>query len=124
MVRLEPVTFEAVQRHFVDFQKKSKCFELPPEEAEYLGIFQDSEMIGYFVMVAYADFAEINQGYLKPEARHQELPKECLKLLEYICKKAGYTEIKLGTHNRFKSYMSFMKDNGYKPEQLIFSKRI
>lgn len=124
MVELRTVGFNDIQHWFQDFQKHSKCYEMPPEEAEYLGIFNNEELIGYFIMVVYADFVEINQGFLKPEFRHSNLPKECLRLLEYQCKKAEFTEIKLGTHNRFKSYLEFMKDNGYKPEHLIFSKRI
>lgn len=125
MVELIPVAFQDIQHWFVDFQKKSKCFEIPPEESEFIGIYTDQELVGYFVLVGYDDgVIDINQGYLKPSARHTDLPKECLKLIESACSRAGYKEIKLGTHNRFKSYLEFMKDNGYKPEHLIFSKRI
>ena len=124
MISLREVYFNDVQHWFWDFQKHSKCFELPPEEAEYLGIFKDDRLVGYFVVVTYADYLEINQGYLIKEVRHTDLPKECLRLLEYLAKRVGIQEIKLGTHNRFKSYLNFMKDNGYRPEHLVFSKRI
>lgn len=125
MLVLKTTPFADVQKWFCDFQKHSKCFEMPPDEGEIVGIYLDTELIGYFILVGYDnEYVEVNQGYLKPAYRHKALPNDCIKLMEEGCRKAGYKEIKLGTHNRFQSYLRFMKQNGYKPEHLIFSKKL
>jgi GNAT superfamily N-acetyltransferase len=125
MLQLSPVSFEVIQNYFVDFQKKSKCFEMPPETGEIIGIYLDAVLIGYFITQAYDNGSiEINQGYLLPKYRHLNLSKDCTALLEHFCKKAGFKTMLLGTHNRFKAYLKFAKGLGYKPQQLIFSKEL
>lgn len=125
MIELRQVDFAVISKFLVDFQKKSKCFEFPPETGQCIGVFMDSVLIGYFIIQGYDDGdAEINQGYLLQKYRHVGLSKDCMALLENMCKAAGYKKMLLGTHNRFKSYLKFAKYLGYKPQQLIFSKEI
>ena len=123
VIELRPVDFRDIQHWFVDFQKKSRCLEMPPEPAEYVGIFNDTELVGYFILQGFdGKTVEVNQGYLKKEYRHLDLADECIRQMEKCCKKAGYKEIRLGTHNRFRSYLKFMARNGYRPEHLVFHK--
>jgi hypothetical protein len=125
MILLKPVSFLDVQQHFVDFQKKSRCFELPPDSAEFVGIYKQDVMIGYFIVQEHSPIeVSINQGYLKSDYRHNNLPLECMKELEKMCKDVGYKKIWLETHNRFKSYMKFASNLGYEPYKLVFKKEI
>lgn len=123
---LAPVSFSRIQSWFVDFQKKSKCFELPPDESELLGIFNDEELIGYFVLLGYKETLSVtvHQGYLKASYRHLDLPKECLRQMEDMCKAAGFKKIVIVTKNRFGAYLKFMRSNGYAPNHLEFEKEI
>ncbi len=96
---------------------------MPPEEAEFIGIFDLDKLIGFFTMVGYEDGdIEIQQGYLIKGYRHLELHKACMALLEQMAKKAGFKRVLLGTHNRFKAYLGFAKGIGYKPQHLTFVK--
>lgn len=125
MLRLAPVDYLVLSKYFQDFQKKSRCFELPPEESQCVGIYEDTTLIGYFIVVCYDDLsAEINQGYLLPKYRHSGLPTKCTTLLEELCRKNGYKKMLLGTHNRFKSYLKFARQLGYKPTHLVFEKSL
>ena len=125
MLSLRPVDHSLISKYFVDLQKKSHCYELPPEGAEFLGIYNDETLIGYFIVQGFEDGdVEINQGYLMREYRHLALPSACMEMLENICKAAGYKRVLLGTHNRFRSYLKFAKTLGYKPNHLIFVKEL
>lgn len=125
MIHLAPVEFLAVQHWFVDYQKKSKNFEMPPEDAGLLGIYRGTELIGYFITTCYQDGdVEINQGYLKPEARHKNLSRISMELLEDRVKKAGYKKIVLGTNRAVGSYIQFMRKMGFNIERAIFSKQV
>lgn len=125
MIEIKPVSHDTISKYFRDFQKKSKCFEMPPEEAEFSGAYLDDELVGYFILQAYGDGdIEIYQGYLRPEYRHTELAKSFMALLEQAIKKLGCKRMILGTHNRFKAYLKFAKALGYKPEHLTFSKNL
>lgn len=125
MIHLKQVDFNTVQHWFVDYQKKSKNYEMPPEQAEYIGIFKGEELIGYFITVTYTSgTVEINQGYLKPEARHKLYSKIALKLLEDAAKKIKCQEIVLATNRAVGSYQRFMKDCGFTLSRAIFNKRL
>lgn len=125
MIQLRPVDFMQIQHWFVDYQKKSKNFELPPEEAQMLGIYRGSELIGYFITLTYQDgTVEINQGYLKKEARHKNLSKIAMSLLEQLVKQNGYRKITLGTNRAVGSYIRFMRSMGFGIERAIFSKEV
>ena len=125
MIRLAPVDFLKIHQWFVDFQKKSKNFEMPPDEGELIGIYRGEELIGYFITVLYTDGTlEINQGYLKPEARHKNLSKISVGLLEESAKKLGVKKIMLGTNRAVGSYIRFMRTMGFSIERAIFSKEI
>ncbi len=125
MIELAPVDFYTIQHLFVDFQKKSKCFEMPPDTAQFIGAYANNKLVGYFVIQGYENVdVEINQGYLLPQYRHLKLYKEFMELLENKCKEAGYKRMLLGTHNRFESYLQFAKGLGYRPQHLVFSKEI
>lgn len=125
MLELKPIDFLDICKHFVDFQKKSKCYEMPPDTGQYIGAFHEGKLAGYLIVQGYDNQeVEINQGYLLPEYRHSNLPIEFMSLLEKLCKAAGYKKMLLGTHNRFHSYLEFAKQLGYEPKHLIFSKEI
>lgn len=122
-LRLKPIDFLTIQKYFQDFQKHSKSYEMPPDSANYFGIYLEETLIGYFILVGYSDHSlEINQGYLKPKARHANLPTKCVELVEELAKKNGYTKVILQTTSRFRSYLKFMKGMNFQPERLIFSK--
>lgn len=126
MLRLAPVDFLKIQHWFVDYQKKSKNYELPPEQAELIGIYRGDELIGYFVTMAYKDtgIIEINQGYLKPEAGHKNLSRISMQLLEQVTKQHGYKKIMLSTNRAVGSYIKFMAGMGYQLERAIFGKEV
>lgn len=125
MIKLLPVDFSKIQSWFTDYQKKSRNFEMPPEEAELLGIYRGEELIGYFITVCYeTGLVEINQGYLKPEARHKNLSKIAMKLLEQLVKSKGYKKIALSTNRAVGSYIRFMRSMDYSIEKAIFSKEV
>jgi len=125
MIELSPVDFLEIQKYFVDFQKHSKSFELPPEESQCIGIYENSTLIGYFIILCYTDASmDIVQGYLKPEVRHCRLSKLCTTLLEARAKKAGIKIIRLQTMSRFKAYQPFAQNLGYKIERIVFSKEL
>lgn len=125
MLSLRQIEYPVVSKFQLDFQKKSNCYELPHEYAQFIGAFSEEEMVGYFALVEYEDGdIEINQGYLRPEYRHAGLVKHFMWILETNCKLAGHKRVLLATNNRFKSYLQFAKGLGYKPEKLIFSKEL
>jgi GNAT superfamily N-acetyltransferase len=126
MLKLKPVDFTDISKYFVDFQKHSKFYEMPPEQGRILGIFDyENKLIGYFILLVFKDQTVwIEQGYLTKEARHKGYPKKAMKLLEERIKKAGLKIIKLQTVSRFKSYLNFAQDLGYKPERIVFSKEV
>lgn len=123
MIQLAPTNFMEVQRFFLDFQKKSKWFELPGDQCEYIGIYEANILIGYFATLGYTDNSiDIVQGYLTKEARHKRYPKQAMLLLEAIMKRQGFAKVRLMTHNRFKGYLQFAGGLGYKPTVLLFEK--
>jgi hypothetical protein len=109
-----------------DFKSKAKHYEDPPQNAELLGIYRGSELIGYFIVVGYTEdmSLEINQGYLKREARHKNLNVISMKLLEDLAKKAGYKKVILATSRAVSSYVKFMDGMGYEVTRALFSKDI
>lgn len=123
-MELRPTDYIILSKWFIDFQKHSKCFDMPPEEAECIGIYDANILCGYFIVLPQAEALCIVQGYLDREHRHKNLSPECMKLLEFLAKKAGYKTIALQTQSRFKTYIDFMKPMGYAPKQLVFSKEI
>ena|SRR5258708_39976952 len=125
MIYLKPVAFGEIQHWFVDYQKKSKNYEMPPEEAELIGIYRSEELIGYFITVCYdSGTIEINQGYLKSEARHKNLSRIAMGLLETLVKEKGFNKIYLATNRAVGSYQSFMKNMGYSLVRAEFSKEV
>jgi hypothetical protein len=125
MLSLKPVQFLDIQQWFCDYQKKSKNYDMPPEEAHLVGIYRGTELIGYFIVVPYKNGTlEINQGYLKPEARHKNLSKISMGLLEEQAKKIGITKIALTTNRAVGSYIRFMHSMNYNIEKAIFSKEV
>lgn len=125
MVVLRSIPHTEISQYFVDFQKKSKNFDMPLDTSEDIGIYKDGVLIGYFIIQGYNNIdVEITHGYLLPKYRHNDLPKECMKILEESCKKAGYKKMMLATGSRFRSYMKFAKDLGYKPAHIEFIKEL
>ncbi len=125
MIELKPVDFLSIQSWFVDFQKKSKNYEIPPEEAELIGIYRGKELIGYFITLGY-DFKDmvILQGYLRKEDRHKNISKIAMKLLEDKIKGIGYKKIILQTQRAAGSYIKFMKNLGFDIKQATFEKEL
>jgi len=124
-MELKQVDFLAIQHHFVDFQKKSHCFEMPTENAYVLGIVEGGALIGYFIVAEYEDGTlEIQQGYLKPVAQHRKLSYEAMNILHAQAKKAGFTKVILKASRSLNAYTRFMRNLGYKPESIIFSRSI
>lgn len=115
-----------IQHWFVDYQKKSKNFEMPPENATLLGIYRGENLIGYFVLVHYIkdSILEINQGYLEPASRHKNLSKISMELLEKQAKKVGIKKIMLATNRAVGSYIKFMRTMDYNIEKAIFAKDV
>ncbi len=125
MLSLRPTRFEDIAKWFVDFQKKSRCFELPTDEHQFIGIYLDDILIGYFVLFDYRDGTlEITQGYLKPIARHKQLSYDSMRLLEEKASRVGFRQIILKASRTLKAYTKFMGNLGFKPESIIYSKRI
>jgi hypothetical protein len=123
MLELREADYAYVSRYFWDFQKKSHCFELPSDESDLLGIYDGEELVGYFVTTCYDNgVVVINQGYLKPTARHKDLPKEAMRLLEEKILEAGYKKVELVTKRAARSYTKFMNGLGYKVKQTEFEK--
>lgn len=125
MLELKPVAFSYIQHWFVDFQKKSKNYDIPSDTTETLGIFEDNKLVGYFIIQGYQDRdLEIQQGYLNKAARHKNLSPLAMGLLEQKAKKVGYKRIILASSRTLKAYTNFMSNMGYKPERIIFSKQV
>jgi GNAT superfamily N-acetyltransferase len=125
MIRLAPVDFLKIQHWFVDYQKKSKNYEMPPEEAEILGIYKAEELIGYFIVVCYkSGLVEINQGYLKPDARHKLYSRVAMELLEKLVKDKGFNRIQLATNRAVGSYQRFMRNLGFSLVRAEFAKEL
>jgi hypothetical protein len=125
MLFLKPVEFNLIQQWFVDYQKRSKNFEMPPDKAEILGIYKNEELIGYFICVCYeTGVVEINQGYLKQEARHKAYNKLSMRLLEELVKKQGFKRIALATNRAVGSYQKFMRECGFELTRAEFSKEV
>ncbi len=124
MIELKAVDFSQIQSWFVDYQKKSKNYEMPPDEAELIGIYRGQELIGYFITVCSEGELEINQGYLKPESRHKNLSRISMELLEKEAKRNGIKKIILCTKRAVGSYIHFMRNMGFNIETAIFSKEI
>lgn len=126
MLSLKPVDFTQISRYFQDFQRHSKCFEMPPESSRILGIFDyQDKLVGYFILVCYKDYSVlIHQGYLIPEARHKGYPKKAMLLLEKRIKDSGLKKIRLQTKSRFRSYTDFIAQFGFKPETITYFKEV
>lgn len=124
-MELKALDWKIAQRFFVDFQKKSRCFELPHESSEYIGIYENEDLLGYFAVLLYKDKSlDIIHGYLKPEARHKQKIKSALTILETLAQKQGYTIIRCKASRSFNSYIKFMKSCGFRPTEIIFSKAV
>lgn len=124
MIRLAPVDFLTISKWFVDYQKKSKNYEMPSEEAELIGIYRSEELIGYFIITNYENGINIDQGYLKPEARHKNLSKISMGLLEKAVKQSGKKMIVLSTNRAVSSYQTFMRNMGFSLVKATFSKEL
>lgn len=124
MIKLAPVDFLTIQPFRVDYQKKSKNYEPIPDYAELIGIYRSEELIGYFIITNYENGINIDQGYLKPEARHKNLSKIAMGLLEKAVKQSGKKMIVLSTNRAVSSYQTFMKNMGYNLVKATFSKVI
>lgn len=125
MVELRGVDFWIIQKYFLDFQKKTKDFDLPQETAELLGIYEDGTLVGYFVTQGY-DFLELEilQGYLIKEHRHKGLQYESMKALEDLAKKNGYKKLLLATNRSNRAYPLMAKNMGFKQDKIIYGKDI
>lgn len=125
MLTLQVVPFESIQQWFVDFQKKSHCYEMPEDTTTNIGVFLETTLIGYFILQDYEDGTlEIQQGYLKPIARHKQLSYDSMKLLQQKAKERGYKRIILKASRTLKAYTKFMGNLGFRPQTIIFSKDI
>lgn len=123
MLSLKPVDFTLIAQWMQDYQRKSRNYEMPPDDADSIGIYRGEELIGYFLVITYDKVTlEINQGYLKQEARHKNLSAISMKLLEELAKKAGYKKIALCTGRAVNSYIKFMAGMGYGLTKAIFEK--
>lgn len=125
MIELHPVDFTDIQHWFVDFQKKSKNFEMIPDKAELTGIYRGEILIGYFATIGY-DYKNlvILQGYLRKEDRHKNISRIAIQLLEQKVKQAGYTKILLQTHRAISSYVKFMCKLGFELKKAEFEKQL
>ena|SRR5438067_7795300 len=125
-MHLLPTSFEAIKASFEDFQsKQGTSYEPPRAQSPILGIYEDTNLIGYFILWPYDDGdLEINQGYLAPTARHKRLSKQAMTLLEASAKKSGFKRIILAAQRSLKAYVPFMEDMGYKPQRIVFSKEL
>ena len=120
---LRPIPFSVAQQFFADFQKKSKCLELPPEGAEYLGAYDGERLVGYMVVCGYGDgVAEINQGYLRTEGRNKGYGQRFVRLLEEVAKKNGFKRMDFVAQRSLKAYVKYAESMGYRPTKVIFSK--
>lgn len=126
MLSLIPIDRILISKWLVDFQKKAKTFELPPEDSTILGIYSDFILVGYFVLVEYKTegILEINQGYLLKEARHKHFDIDAMHLLEQAAKNVGYKQISLKVSRSFRAYKQFIQALGYKQVSIIFSKEV
>ena len=125
MIHLKPIDFPAIQQWVTDYRNKSKNWEVIPEEAELIGIFRSEEMIGYFACICYDEgVVEINQGYLKPDARHKAYSRISMELLEKLVKEKGFTKIQLATNRAVGSYQRFMSKMGYSLVRAEFAKAV
>lgn len=123
-IEIKSVSFDTISPYFVDFQKKSQCFEMPTEEAEFFGIFNNTKMIGYFILCKLDTILEIQQGYLIKEARHIGLEYKAMDKLIEMAKQHGYTKIILQTQRSMKAYNKFMKRLGFDTERIVFGKEL
>lgn len=125
MIELRPAAFLEVQKYFVDFQKKARHFEMPTDDSECIGIYSNGLMAGYFIVAGYEDGTfDIEQFYLKPEARHKHLQYDATRLLIAYAASQGYKTINLKTSRSFRAYSQIMKDLGFQTESVIYSKVI
>lgn len=125
MLSLRPVDFYKIQHWFVDYQKRSHDFEMPSDEADFIGIFQGEELIGYFICLCPdKQVVEIRQGYLKKEARHKNNSKIAMHLLEKLVKEKGFKKIVLGTYRANRSYIKFMEQLGFNITSIEFAKEV
>lgn len=125
MLDLKTIKSEETRQWEGDFQAKSKAGEQAPQTAEYLGIFNNNVLVGYFAFTGYTDrVIQIHQGYLAPEHRHFRLHKLALGLFQKKAKKCGFKKISLTTSRALRAYTSFMTDMNYKPETITFSKEL
>lgn len=125
MITLKPCNSQDILPFLTDFKKKARYYEVPPEQAESLGIYKNNELIGYFIITCYSDDTMvINQGYLKPEVRHKSYSKIAMSLLEILAKKNGLLKVKLATTRAVGSYQKFMRDMGYALTSAEFTKEL
>lgn len=126
MISLKPVDHKEISPWMRDYQQKSKNFEMPPENAESVGIYRGDKLIGYFIIVFYPPqgILEINQGYLEPSSRHKNLSKVSMELLEKEAKRIGIKKIMLATNRAVGSYLKFMRSMDYEIEKAIFAKEV
>ena len=125
MITLKTTDFNVIQHWFIDYQKRSRNYEVPPDNSEILGIYDNGELIGYFIVRAFTSgIVEINQGYLKPDARHKKNNYIAMKLLEDLARSKGLKRIVLGTNRAVGSYQKFMRNLGFQLTRAEFCKEI
>ena len=114
-----------IQHLFADFQRKAKCYEMPTDDSFFIGIFVSEVLVGYFVLAGYDDGdLEIQQGYLRPIAQHKRLSYTAMKLLHEQARLSGFKKIILKASRTLRAYTRFMRNLGYVPESIIFSRSI
>lgn len=125
MIQLGPISYTDIQHWLPDFYKRANNYDTPQNEAQYVGVFSDGVLAGYFVVMGYLDGdLEIVQGYWSKPYRHKNLSKQAMILLETKAKSIGYKRILLASSRSLKAYTRFMKNLGYTPTRIIFSKEI
>lgn len=124
-MELLQVGYSAILPMAKDFQRKAGHVEGIPDDSFFIGIYDQSKLIGYFVLVGYDDLSlEVNQGYLTPEAQHRHKSNEAMTLLHSVAKKSGYKRIILKASRSLRAYSKFMARLGYKPESVIYSRGV
>lgn len=124
-MELKPVSFDVIKPFLQDFYSKSIRREYPQIGSEIFGIYEDSQLVGYFITYAYKNRdLEINQGYLCKEFRHKRLSALAMTLLEQKAKKAGFKRVVLAASRTLKGYTHWMQGMGYKPMRIEFCKEI
>ena len=125
MIHLQPVDYLQIQHWFVDYQKRTKDFELPSDQADFLGVYNQSDLIGYFILLCPdRTTVEIRQGYLRQDARCKGNSQQAMKALERLAKEKGFQKIVLGTYRANRGYIRWMEKLGFKIQSIDFVRNL